>query len=301
MAEAVCMDITLELPSLKQKFLVDLVNGIDVNRDHIRVQKDSSGFFARLWGAYTGESYTRQNQINENIIEGLDSCLTWLNNLTEQVTFTNNALVQVNEGLGKVKHDLARVAHFAADTRDQLEALQRTVDDRCTELEARIQQIDMRQRAYQQMDSLMTSWGAGNYYSLSLGQRCFLVASELAWGVFGDYCKVANQTDREQILRNLRDRLTIQINQDARVAPTTRLVSDVWLQPDRQPDAQGHDYQLAVKYLGNRIDPEYQVFTHFVLNPHLDHPLQVPYLMDGSRLIKGMANDLLRDGVLYVS
>lgn len=301
MAEGVSMDITDELPSLKQKFLVDLVNGIYISRDHIRVQKDDSDFFARIWNSYTGETHTRQNKINENMVEGLDACLTWLNNLTEQVTFANNALVQVNDGLRKIKRDLACVANFAADTRDKLEGLQLKMDERCIELEARIREVDLRQRAYEQMNSLLASWSAGNYSSLSLGQKCFLVVSELAWGVFGDYCKMANQADRALILRTLRDRLVTRVNQDARSAPRSRQICSVWLQADPQPSELGLEYQRAVAYLGNRVTSSRQPFTHYVLHPNLNHPSRVPHLMNGSRLIKGLENDLLRDGTFYVS
>lgn len=301
MAAPISIDIPFELPSLKQKFLVDLVNGIDVNRDHIRVQKDNGSFIARLWEAYTGESCKRQNQINENIIEGLNACLGWLSDLTEHVTFTNNALIQMNEGLSKVKRDLTRVAHFATDTRDQLNGLQRKVDERCTELEAKIQQLDLRTRAYIQIDSLLSSWSAGYYCSLSLGQKCFLVVTELAWGVFGDYCKIANKADRANILRDLRARLITQVNQDAKVTPGSRHICSVWLQRDPEPSELGHDYQLAVAYLGNRIDASQQPFTHFILHPTLEQPLRVPHIMDSSRLIKGIENDLFRDGFLYVS
>lgn len=303
MNSALSEELLSGLPSLKQKFLVDLVNGIDVNRDHIRLQKSRDGFVSRLWDAYTGEGHRRQSQINDNVIEGLDSCLTWLNSLTEQLTFTNNALVQVNQGLMRVKTDLAQVAHFAADTQEQLDALEHNVSRHFHELEQQIQDLDMRQRAFQQMDTLFNSWGAGNYAALSIAQRGFLVVSELAWGVFGDYCQRASIDDREQILLDLRNRLIVRMAQDANVTHESRIDANVWVQCldlSHNPGGLGGQYQQAVAYLGNGINDQHP-FTRFVLEPGRERPLVVPFLMTAPRLVKGMSNDLLKDGYLYVN
>jgi len=293
------MEITHALPSLKQKFLVDLVNGIDVNTDRIRVQGDSSGFFSRLWDSFTGDDHRRQHQINENLNKGLDSCLTWLNSLTNEITLTNNALVKVSSGLIKVRNDLARVAHFAADTRDHLEHLQMVVDRRFNDLEMQIRDVDLRQRAHQQMDSLFTSWQAGNYQALSIAERVFLVISELAWGVFGDYCKKAKETDRQQLLIDLRNRFIIQVSADAGVARDKRVDSNNWLCNGPVRNELASQYLQAVAYLGDQITQE-QPFAWYALNTQKERPLTVPFLMDAPRLIKGMSNDLLKEGYLYV-
>jgi hypothetical protein len=299
MVEHDVMEITNALPSLKQKFLVDLVNGIDVNTDQIRVQGNNDGFFSRLWNSYTGDAHRRQHQINENLNKGLDSCLTWLNSLTKEITLTNNALVKVNSGLIKVRNDLSRVAHFAADTRDQLEHLQMVVNSRFTDLELQIRDVDLRQRAHQQMDSLFTSWRAGNYQALSIAERGFLVISELAWGIFGDYCRKATEADRQQLLMDLRNRLIIEITKDAGVTREQRIDSDKWLQSTVVTNELGQQYRQAVAYLGNQITPQ-QSFTWYVLNNQQERPLTIPFLMDAPRLIKGMSNDLLKEGFLYV-
>lgn len=293
------MEITHALPSLKQKFLVDLVNGIDVNTDRIRVQGDCSGFFSRLWDSFTGDSHRRQHQINENLNKGLDSCLTWLNSLTKEISLTNNALVKVNSGLIKVRSDLTRVAHFAADTRDHLEHLQMVVNSRLSGLEMQIRDIDLRQRAHQQMDSLFTSWQAGNYLALSIAERVFLVISELAWGIFGDYCKNANETDRQQLLIDLRNRLIIQVRKDAGVSIDQRVDSEVWLCASAVKGELALQYRQAVAYLGDQIT-QVQPFAWYALNNQKERPLTVPFLMDAPRLIKGMSNDLLKEGYLYV-
>lgn len=307
-ADTLPTEITDALPSLKQKFLVDLVNGIDVSRDYIKVQKDRDGFVHRLWDSFTGDSHRRQAQINDLVVSGLDSCFEWLGELTEQLTFTNSALVQISDGLGRVKRDLAIVAHHAADTRQQLNQFQQVVDRRMTKLEATIRAVDIRQRAHQQMESLFISWEAGNFSSLSPAQRCFLVLSELGWGVFADYCRIATAIDREQILQDLRNRLTIQLMRDSGKGRDERVDATLWLQNDLQgyglpqdrQRALAHDYQQALRYLGDRLDPQEQGLNWFVVNGGDDRPTKVPFIMDATRLVKGMTRELIWDGRFYV-
>lgn len=289
------------LPSLKQKFLVDLVNGIDVNRDHVKTQKDHEAFIPRLCAFFTGSDYRRQNQINGNIIEGLESSFKWLNKLTEEMAFSNKSLIEINDGLLRVKNDLSKVATFAADTKEQLNELQHIVDQRFTEFELQIQRVDMRQRAYQQMDSLFVSWSAGNFSALSLAQRCFLVISELSWGKFGDYCQIAFKQDRESLLKHLRDRLVAQIRQDASVSQDSRISTDFWLQANIAHSNLAEQYQHAVSYLGNNIDAQQQAFTWFVLNTNEKRPEVMPYIMDATRLVKGLSNDLLGEDFVYAN
>jgi hypothetical protein len=300
MTERISEELLVALPSLKQKFLVDLVNGIDVSRDHIKIQKDRDGFTNRLWDSFTGDAHRRQSQISELVVTGLESCFEWLGELTEQLTFTNTALTQISEGLVRVKLDLANVANFSADTRQQLKYFKDAVDQHMTELEARIREVDMRQRAYQQMDSLFLSWDAGNFSALSLAQRCFLVISELAWGVFADYGRIASPLDRDQILMDLRNRLIVKIMRDAGLKRDDRVDSQIWLEVGQLTSGPALQCRQALQYLGDRLSDSAQGFNWYVVNKGPKRPTKVPYIMDASRLVTGMSNELIRDGQLYV-
>lgn len=292
-------DITSALPSLKQKFLVDLVNGIDVSRDHIKVQKTRDGFLNRLSDSLKGSNYRRQNQVNDLVVDGLESGFHWLSELTDEITLTNRALTQVSESLSRVKQDLSSVANFAAGTKEQLDNFQQVVDKRFSEIEIKIHELDCRQRAYQQVKSLFQSWKAGNFIALSTAQRCFLVITELSWGVFGDYCHIASLQDREEILGYLRDCMIEQLNLDAHVSLDVRIDSNIWLSQRDDVSLPALEYGQAVAYLGSDISKDQQPFTWFALNIEADRPTCVPYLMDASRLYKGMANDLIKGGYLH--
>lgn len=50
------------LTSLPEKFVVDLANGIHVNRDHLRRQGERGGFFARMYDTLNGAAARRQGR-----------------------------------------------------------------------------------------------------------------------------------------------------------------------------------------------------------------------------------------------
>lgn len=66
------------LPFLADKLVVDFANGLHVVQDHIRVQRQTSGFAARLVDGLTGARTARQTEINTNLVTGLEASLKWL-------------------------------------------------------------------------------------------------------------------------------------------------------------------------------------------------------------------------------
>ena len=67
--------ITRQMPFIYDKFVVDFVNGIQVNQDHIRVQTQRTGFFAQLMDSVKGTGAQRQIEINQNTAQGLTASL----------------------------------------------------------------------------------------------------------------------------------------------------------------------------------------------------------------------------------
>ncbi|WP_172591332.1 diguanylate cyclase regulator RdcB family protein [Shewanella xiamenensis] len=300
--DPVSEEVLISLPSLKQKFLVDLVNGIDISKDHIKVQHSRNGFFNRLWDSYTGASARRQNQVNDMLTTGLDSSLRWLTELTKSQAFTNTALVKVNQRLNRLHHEVAEVANFAADTRQVLDELTIDVNHRLSELESKLRVSDLRQRAYQQSDSLFNRWGAERFNAFSPAQRCYLLLTELAWGEFGSYCQIAGEVDRKALLNDLHNRLVERLNKDMESAIAiqhhVRINSDLWFNQPCVNSLVGTQYQQALSFLGDQLSRESHPFSWYVLNGK-ERPRQVPFLMSSARLVKGLSNDFIMDERLY--
>lgn len=66
-------------PYIGEKLILDLVNGVGVvAKDLNDASKSKEKSFSRIWDSVGGSSKKRQNQINENIIEGLNATSQWL-------------------------------------------------------------------------------------------------------------------------------------------------------------------------------------------------------------------------------
>lgn len=64
-------------PYISDKLILDLINGVNVvARDHHETLKKREGF-NRFFETLTGNSKKHQDMINENLIEGLNSCASW--------------------------------------------------------------------------------------------------------------------------------------------------------------------------------------------------------------------------------
>ncbi|HEW9976703.1 TPA: hypothetical protein VGT13_003703 [Shewanella algae] len=301
--ERLSEEVLIGLPSLKQKFLVDLVNGIDISKDHIKVQHSRDGFFNRLWDSYSGAGTRRQNQVNELLTASLDSSLRWLTELTKRQAFTNTALGKVNDRLNRLHHEVAEVANFATDTRQILDEFTTDVNLRLSELESMLRESDLRQRAYQQSDTLFNSWVAGRFDAFSPAQRCYLLMTELAWGEFGSYCQIAGEIDRKALLSDLHNRLVGRLSNDMEKVTATqhhdRIDSDLWFSLPIVTSLVGTQYHQALSFLGDQLSRERLPFSWYVVNGR-DRPSQVPFLMSSTRLVKGFSNDFIKDERLYV-
>lgn len=167
---------------LPEKFVVDFANGIDVLRERQRHMSTRTALFDRLYDGFTGKAAQHQAEINASLTDSVEGALDWLVDLTQSLAKSNRAIYQVQLRVNGLKHDLATVANYSADTRYALERLAQHLGDRCNALELKVAQIDSTQRAQLHLDSMMGKWGAGRFAGLSLTGRCYAVLEELRWG-----------------------------------------------------------------------------------------------------------------------
>ena len=63
---------------ISDKLILDAINGVNVvSKDHHEVLKNKTGF-SRILGELTGNSKIHQDMINENVIQGIIACTSWL-------------------------------------------------------------------------------------------------------------------------------------------------------------------------------------------------------------------------------
>lgn len=287
------IDISKEtLPFLMDKFVVDFANGIHVTNDHIRVQKKRTGFFSRLADSVTGTSAIRQADINGNLANGVESSLKWLGELSESSAQSNYAITCINNHLNTLKHDVARVAHYSADTRQLLNVLSKKMTERCDSLEHEVARIDFVQRVQLNLEHVFSKWGAGKYQHLSLANRCYAAVEELYWGAFGDFYRSnACLSNKQSFLEIAKNKAVEQLSKDTNAACMTRIETQYWLAVPNSPNAAILVDALA--YMGDKASDEIQPFIYSATQQPKLLPLRMPRLCSAERLGSAILNEII--------
>ena len=276
------------LTCLPEKFIVDFANGIDVSRDHQRMLKDQS-FGSRLLNTFNGKNARRQYEINQNIVEGLDSSLTWLSELSESVAKSNLALTKVNDRVNSLLLDTAKIAHFSATTRDQLKAFALKTADHLTLLEANIKRIELEQHGMFHLDQVMTRWEAGVFNGFTLGGRCYAALEELRWGEYGDLLRQSPNQQTNTFIESLKNKAIVQMARDAQVTSLQRIDTREWL---TLPTVMLKDGQEALSYMGDWCDENQHPIAHTITQFEASRSRYMPRICSSERLVTGLVDEI---------
>ncbi len=131
------------LTCLPEKFVVDFANGIDVAQEHIRTAGERT-FFRRLKEGLTGEGAARQNAINASLAQGVEASPALADFGDDNVTCHHKLRdYPVNDRVSSLVSDTAELAHYSADTREQLlTPLADQVHHKLNHLEEKLHRVD---------------------------------------------------------------------------------------------------------------------------------------------------------------
>lgn len=282
------------LTCLPEKFVVDFANGIDVAQEHIRTAGERT-FFRRLKEGLTGEGAARQNAINASLAQGVEASLRWLTEMTTSLATTNYAITRVNDRVSSLVSDTARLAHYSADTREQLLTLADQVHHKLNHLEEKLHRVDQVQRAQLHLEQIFSWWSAGRYASFSPAGRCYVALEELRWGAFGDVIRQGETGQVNQLLDILRHKALTQMAQESGGSATVRLNTLDWLggQGREQADNEWHD---AINWLGDWCSEEQHpvIWSTTQAAEHL--PVRMPRLCSAERLSESMVDEIFQKG-----
>ncbi|EPC6761901.1 diguanylate cyclase regulator RdcB family protein [Escherichia coli O5:H11] len=282
------------LTCLPEKFVVDFANGIDVAQEHIRTAGERT-FFRRLKEGLTGEGAARQNAINASLAQGVEASLRWLTELTTSLATTNYAITRVNDRVSSLVSDTARLAHYSADTREQLLTLADQVHQKLNHLEERLHRVDQVQRAQLHLEQIFSWWSAGRYASFSPAGRCYVALEELRWGAFGDVIRQGETGQVNQLLDILRHKALTQMAQESGGSATVRLNTLDWLggQSREQADNEWHE---AINWLGDWCSEERHPVIWSTTQAAEYLPVRMPRLCSAERLSESMVDEIFQKG-----
>lgn len=290
------------LHCLNEKFVVDFANGIDVARDHFRVQRARTGMFARMYDGFTGQGVRRQAEINASLSDGMDASLQWLGELTQSLAHSNWAIAQVNDRVTALTSNVAQLVHYSADTRKQLEALAHQLDQRMQGMAQEIARIDFIQKAQLNIDATFDKWAAGRFAVLSPAARCYAALEELRWGALGDYCRNYNgQRQCLDFMQMVADRATRQLAEDAAInlqAPAA--TAHVWLAtPPAKPGRSDDDMWQALAYLADGMPADNAPFVSSAVQQRPASRM-VPLIADARRVAEAIAQEVFPQESIHV-
>lgn len=290
------------LSCLPEKFVVDFANGIDVARDHLRVQRGRTNFFARMYDGFTGQGKRRQAAINASLTDGVEASLQWLCELSESLAHSNLAIAQVNDRVTALTGNVTALAHYSADTRRQLEALASRLDVRIQRMAQEIARIDFIQKAQLNVDVTFSKWAVGRFAVLAPAARCHAALEELRWGALGDYCRnYSGQHQCREFMQLVTHRATKQLAEDAAVslqAPADMVA--VWLTaPPARKNNGGDDMQQALAYLADGMAIDAAPFVNSAIQQR-PVSLSVPLIARAERVAEAMVREIFPREVMDV-
>lgn len=195
-------DLLEGVPVLQDKMIVELVNGLEVAHDHIRVRDQRQhSVVARAWDALTGRAARRQQHIDQNIAEGLRTTTIWLENLQAGQIQTDRALTYVSNKLLETRQGVQKLVFKHLELKETVERLDERLQQyqlRTDALQEEVRSIGLRQSALIHMNKEFDKWEGGGYKKFAPLTQMMLVLEALNWGPFGNYDK-ENPEFREQV------------------------------------------------------------------------------------------------------
>lgn len=164
---------------ISEKLMLDLVNGVGVvAQDLNKTSKNKEKSFARVWDAVIGDSKKRQNQINENIIEGLSAATEWLTDHERHLTKIDLKMKVVADELYKTQDEILKFHQQFEEVVECLEKFKESAENRFENIEDRLKRIEAQQQIDIEVNKI-------SHLGLPVEVEIFTILDNLASGEFG--------------------------------------------------------------------------------------------------------------------
>lgn len=285
-------------PSLRDKCAVRLVSRLNEAKEQTRVQAESEGFWGEMISFLTGESARRQNRINASVTDVVEQTVEDLSQVMESQAFTSRTLGLVHDELRNVQRHTEVIGLEVLGLKDRFTNLEVRVNERFSELTAALAQVDLRQRAFQHMERVIWRWKGGALGTLPILLRCYSVLEDLWWGDFGFYIQRYPGQDSDQLLEDLRLRVTSCLSDDMKTLPRQRVPREIWLQGSVGVDRERDSWVWrSAALLSDWSKPEIAPYVSLLCNTSVvdQEVLVVPHLLSAERLGREFTKEFFVD------
>jgi len=285
------IEIVNALPCIKEKFIVDFANGIEVVKDHIRYQqKSNSSFFSRIYDSLIGVNAKRQAEINRRINDGNFGALEFLVYLAKHNAKSQLTITRVNENIAEICEGIEDLFIRNDKLKKQFENFRIEIANRIEQLEHQISRLN----ANDQIGQVIDKWTAGKFANFSLAGRLYICLEELYWGSFGDFVR-QNPSEKDSLIERLKNKVIIQLKADAREKFNEIGRMDVSCWFSRPEIAFKNDEAFeAMKYLADSYQSGSQPFIHYLVNQDKEPSKKVPLIFDSIRLAEAIVSEIFQ-------
>ena len=194
-----------DFPQLREKTVLDVVNGLEVLRDRLRWRdEDPSSFVSRAWGGLTGGTARNQHALDRGVQGVLKGVNEWLNAIQEASVQSDIAIERVTERLLETRRFVMRLACRHNALQKDLTCLDRRIsayaertERQLSELREELRKESSERRAWNAVERMESRWKSERYDPLPALARTVLAADGLYWGDFGAFLRLQGTDERE--------------------------------------------------------------------------------------------------------
>lgn len=198
---------------ISDKLILDAVNGINVvARDFHEVSKSRQSISNRVWDGIIGASRKRQDLINENVMEGINACTSWLRDHDRHISRIDNSICTIANELDRTQDEILKFYSQHKKLKVNVDELKETFfefknssNQRINHLENWMRDVDIRDRAYNQLSREISKLKAKGYAHFNRELQIYTVLDNLKSGEVGLYyhnSKIKEKLEIEEYIKN---------------------------------------------------------------------------------------------------
>ena len=197
-------EVLEDFPQLREKAVIDIVNGMEVAGDHLRYRDENPGtMVSRVWGVITGGTMRRQQALDRSLEGGLNGIKEWQVALQAAQANSDLAITRLAKHLHKTRRFVmeleAKNRHLQQDVtaiKQQLGKLIERTDKRLSDLQEALRRESAQRRAWDAVNLVGSRWESGRFDAFPTFLRAVLAANDLYWSDFGAFLRL-NETSRQ--------------------------------------------------------------------------------------------------------
>lgn len=286
-------------PHLNDKMVVDLINGIEVIKDHNKVSESvSKSRVKRFMGAVSGSSRHRQDLINKNVTESLHVASKWLQKHESDFLIVNNSLSVITEKLLQTRQGVMQLDQKLNINVDQLRhaisELEEVTSQRSQQLHDYVRTVDIRTRAESHLLSEDKRWQAGKLRQLPPELRVYVFLDNLRNGAFSLYLNSVKSTERTRLLSDVKNTLAIRLADDSGVKAQDNSLENIWIKTSESINLdklEADDFH-SISYLSSWASESTPV-TYAVQKATLEQSDGIPHIFNMKRWVDRSMNEQL--------